>query len=433
MTLRRVLALIVALAAMAGLSCARSNETAFAPEPARKWARPLTNRTFARTAEQRSRGRYLAEGALQCAMCHSERAWDQPGAPPVAGRAFAGQIMQDDSLARIVAPNLTPDRETGAGRWSDDMLARAIREGVGHDGRALNPQMWYSSFRALSDDDVAAVVVYLRSLPPVRNALPPTRMTEKRRASLEADLEPLTTPVPAVVTTDARERGHYLAKLADCTGCHTSWYSSRQPGLLSGGNRIVRGTRSAWSTNITPDSSGIGGWDRATFIEVVRTGKGGILDPIMPWVVFRNLSDDDLAAIFTFLQSMAPASHFIDNHSAPTRCAACEQQHGMGEFNRLAVMRGIDVDARTLDACVGTFRSSEYHFTRVVTRTGRHLYGREDDGPRIELIALTPRRFKAPGWIAPVTFVADSTGRIVRMLSHEEDNVVLDRVAAGAD
>jgi len=75
-----------------------------------------------------------------------------------------------------VAPNLTPDPETGSGNWSDDALARAIREGAGHDGRALFPMMPYENFRYLSDEDVASIVVFLRTLPPVRNPLPTTRL-----------------------------------------------------------------------------------------------------------------------------------------------------------------------------------------------------------------------------------------------------------------
>src|SRR5262245_63811886 len=74
----------------------------------------------------------------------------------------------------LFAPNLTPDPETGTGRWTDDMLMRAIREGISHDGRVLRFEMWYRSFRALSDKDVESVVAYLRSLQPIKHALPRT-------------------------------------------------------------------------------------------------------------------------------------------------------------------------------------------------------------------------------------------------------------------
>ena len=72
----------------------------------------------------------------------------------------------------ISAPNLTPDPETGSGRWTDDQIARAIREGVKHDDTILFPMMPYGEYKTLSDEDLASVVVYLRSIPPVRNPLP---------------------------------------------------------------------------------------------------------------------------------------------------------------------------------------------------------------------------------------------------------------------
>ena len=82
----------------------------------------------------------------------------------------------DPSFGHLVAPNLTPDPETGAGKWTDDMLARSIREGIGHDGRALFSLMPYHLFRHLPDEDVASIVVYLRSLPPAKNPLPKTQL-----------------------------------------------------------------------------------------------------------------------------------------------------------------------------------------------------------------------------------------------------------------
>jgi hypothetical protein len=66
----------------------------------------------------------------------------------------------------VIALNLTPDPETGAGTWSDDRFARAIREGIGHDESTLFPLMPYEVYRAMSDEDLASIVVYLRSLPP---------------------------------------------------------------------------------------------------------------------------------------------------------------------------------------------------------------------------------------------------------------------------
>src|SRR5712692_2770994 len=131
-------------------------------------ARSLTNRKFERTPERLARGKYLVEGVAGCVDCHSPHDWTKHDEPIPPGMEGAGEdmIFIQGLPGHVVAPNLTPDPETGSGTWSDDGLARAIREGVGHDGRALFPFMPYEHYRALSDEDLASIVVYLRSLPP---------------------------------------------------------------------------------------------------------------------------------------------------------------------------------------------------------------------------------------------------------------------------
>ena len=104
-------------------------------------------------------------------LCHSPLDVSGGGLKVAEGKAFAGRPFAPDGVPFATAPNLTPDRETGIGTWSDDMLARAIREGISHDGRAMFPVMPYQKFRRMSDEDLAALVVYLRSLPPIRNPM----------------------------------------------------------------------------------------------------------------------------------------------------------------------------------------------------------------------------------------------------------------------
>src|SRR5262249_11865325 len=136
--------------------------------------RPLTDRKFERTPKRLARGRYLVNGIGECFACHGPSDPNLPGWPPVRGKEGSG--FNDVSVENpgVVAANLTPDRETGIGNWTDDMLARAIREGVGHDGRLLRPTaMPYEFYRLMSDEDLASIVVYLRSIPPIRNALRP--------------------------------------------------------------------------------------------------------------------------------------------------------------------------------------------------------------------------------------------------------------------
>ncbi len=110
-------------------------------------ARALTNRRFESTPQRMVRGQYLVKGVLVCFGCHSEHEWKAPDAAALPGMEGSGEVMPEKGLPGIiVAPNITADRETGAGKWSDDELARAIREGVGHDGRALFPMSALPAF-----------------------------------------------------------------------------------------------------------------------------------------------------------------------------------------------------------------------------------------------------------------------------------------------
>jgi hypothetical protein len=230
------------------------------------------------------------------------------------GRLMSGRVIWEEGSYRLVAPNLTPDSATGAGTWPDDAIARAIREGVGHDGRALSPPMRSEPYRILADEDVASVVVYLRSLPPIENPLPARSLSLERLQALARRPEPLLEPVPTRDLRDPAERGRYLIHVSDCVGCHTSWYTDQVPGGFSGGNEVD----GVFSTNITHDSSGIRDWGAEAFVRVIRTGKGGTLDPAMPWVVFRGMTDEDLGAVYLALGAAPPIRHWIDNAAPPT-------------------------------------------------------------------------------------------------------------------
>jgi mono/diheme cytochrome c family protein len=300
--------------------------------------RSLRNVTFAQTPQRMSRGAYLVQGPLGCFRCHSDRDWNLPGAPPVSGREGAGHVFADEDKPWLVAPNLTSDPETGAGRWTDDMLARAIREGIGHDGRILAPQMWYRAFSALSDEDLASVIVYLRSLPRTRNALPQTQLPLSRKLRYAGIPEPILAPVVPDVSTP-QKRGEYLANIADCAGCHTSWYHPDAPmftKLFAGGNSIDGPNHfSIMSPNITFAPSGIGYYDSDLFVAVMRTGhvKARALQGIMPWAWYGHMSDQDLRDIYAYLQSQETVKHVVDNSEPPTFCKLCLERHGGGDRN----------------------------------------------------------------------------------------------------
>ena len=117
-----------------------------------------------------------------------------------------------DFPGTAVAPNLTPDAETGAANFTDEQIARAIREGIKHNGTTLFPMMPYSEYRELADEDVASVVVFLRSLPPVRNPLPASKINFPVNYLVRSAPQPVNAPV-AGPGADQLARGKYMVSL----------------------------------------------------------------------------------------------------------------------------------------------------------------------------------------------------------------------------
>lgn len=410
--------LLIATALLLCSACA--HEQSAPPEPAAVETpkayepRPLRNISVARTPERIARGRYLAEGLLQCFNCHSERDWKKPGAPPIPALKGAGTVWPGKPW--LTAPNLTPDPETGTGKWTDDMLIRAIREGISHDGRVLHPQMWYRSFRMLPDEDVEAVVAYLRTLKPIKHALPKTAIPPDEAKKLKVE-EPITEPVLPVAPTSEVDRGRRLAGLADCSGCHTSWYTKPNPGLFGGGNLVKIGDKKAYGANITSDDSGIAHYDAAFFREVIRTGaaRGRELSPIMPWTVFRNLNDQDLNALFAYLRAMPKVKHLIDNIDKPSKCRICGAEHPLGQYNKPPdAPKLLPVPFNELKDAPGTYRAEDGYQFRIVMESGKLEL--KTDGGVCELVTTDRRVYFCQGEIERVEFVRDQSGRITGLL-----------------
>ena len=300
---------------------------------------PSTSRVaFARTPERLARGRYIVEGPAHCFQCHSDVDYTRPGAQPKPGKKGAGAIFVEDGMSWLVAPNITPDIETGAGSWTDDQFARAIREGVGHDGRRLFPVMPYMNFRSMSDEDLASVITYIRSLEPVRNVLPKTQIPEVMKGALPPH-QPITSTVSGPDLSSPVARGKYLVTLGNCATCHTPINQQSQPmmDMVFGGGFKLKGPWGEVSgANITPDPSGISYYDEGLFNRTLRTGHVGArkLNYIMPTGYFRNMSDDDLKAIFSYLRTLPPVQHRVDNTEPPTFCPLDGTQHGFGDLNQ---------------------------------------------------------------------------------------------------
>lgn len=299
--------------------------------------RPLTDRKFETTQARLIRGKYLVDGVNGCFGCHTDQDWSKPGAPPMAGREGSGHIWSDQDMPWLVAPNITPDKETGVGNWSDDTLARAIREGIGHDGRALFPIMPYPRYRLMSDEDLASIIVYLRTVPPVKNQLPPTRMPFPLNFLIQNVPQPVMAAVSSPPQSSQVAYGEYLVNMAACADCHTPQEKGAAiPGMeFAGGFLLHEPKGDVVSSNITPAASGIGYYNDATFIQALRMGKVGArpLRASMPFYFFGKMSDEDLRAIFAYLKTLKPVKHQLDNFEPPTYCRLCKQKHGFGATN----------------------------------------------------------------------------------------------------
>jgi mono/diheme cytochrome c family protein len=259
-----------------------------------------------------ARGHYIVRDVAPCAGCHgdpAQRAQYVSGAdvPLVGGFAF------DIPPGKFYTRNLTSDAETGLGNVPDKAIARALRYGVGHDGRALLPFM---EMQGLADDDLLAVVSYLRTQPPVRNAVPPHHYNVLgkvvRATMLSKPVGPSAAPPARAPRGASVETGRYLAEsVALCWSCHTE--RSQMTGALTGpryggtkGFKEVVDTARSWSPpNITrdPETGRLGKMTEDQFVARFRQGRLIPGSP-MPWQAFSRMSEEDLRAIYRYLETV---------------------------------------------------------------------------------------------------------------------------------
>src|SRR5262249_40762128 len=160
--------------------------------------------------------------------------------------------------------------------------------GIGHDGRALFPIMPYQRFRNMTDEDLASIVVYLRSLRPVRSLLPKTDVPFPVKYLINNVPQPVDGPVTADLSTPEKRGRYDVEVLAVCGECHTTMdvQGNAVPGMdYAGGTELPFGERkTVYSANITPSVNGIPYYTEALFIEAMRTGKvrSRQLDDMMP-------------------------------------------------------------------------------------------------------------------------------------------------------
>jgi mono/diheme cytochrome c family protein len=276
---------------------------------------------------------------------------DPPGmTAPWIGSANSTMTAWSGPWGRSFGANLTPDPETGLGKWTEAQFIATIRNGkhLG-DGRPLMPPMPWPAFRNFADDDLAAIFAYLKTLPAIRN-----KVADPTLPGGPAPPPPPPLPPVALKTAPGHAnpvaRGKYLVTAKGCGDCHTPMKMGAQgpeydmPRMLSGFD--ARGTvptmppigdvamvyvlepafAGAWgmsfAANLTPDAeTGLGTWTEQQFLDTLRNGRhqgrGRQLLPPMPWQPFGQMNDADLKAVFAYLKTVPAVKNKVPEPLAP--------------------------------------------------------------------------------------------------------------------
>lgn len=264
------------------------------------------------------RGRYLATHVSHCPACHgpAEKVarWELGPRDDLRG----GFGIPGGPFGTFFPPNLTPDEETGLGRWSDGEIARAIRTGVLKDGSV--GIVMQSAVGELSDEDLTAIVSYLRAIPPIRHPVPKDQLGFLAKA-MGGMFHPRRGERPADAPGPSVERGAYLAKgPAICIGCHTDRdplrdFALTSPPFAGRSEATVHRDHEGYEfapPNLTPDprTGRIAGWTEEQFVQRFRAGRVLPGSP-MPWESFSGMSDDDLKSLYRYLKSLPPVERDV--------------------------------------------------------------------------------------------------------------------------
>jgi hypothetical protein len=266
------------------------------------------------------RGDYLVNTIMSCGNCHTPK--DATGKAVSELALSGGGLTFDNPVFVVTSPNITPDPETGIGNWSDSEIKRAVIEGARPDharlpGVPLVPPMFVNFNKALTARDLDAVVAYLRTVKPVRNAVPTPEYKKQFVRVPYPDAE-------KTYTDDALKdhpvtRGAYLTTIGHCMACHSSIINGQlnyTTGFGGGGRHFgpstEKGFPNTWegsvAKNITSHpTSGIGAWTDAEIIRAITKGisrDGRVLKPPMAFAWYADMTDADLSAIVAWLRTV---------------------------------------------------------------------------------------------------------------------------------
>jgi mono/diheme cytochrome c family protein len=284
------------------------------------------------TPERVRRGEYLANNVMLCVDCHGTRDWSKFSGPMVSGDEGAGGELFDQKFGfpgSFTAKNITP---FNLKNWTDGEIFRAITCGVNKDGKAFFPIMPYKYYAQADEEDIKAVIAYLRTLPEIEKTHPESVAdfpfnfilnTIPEKAKLQKRPDP----------SDVLAYGKYMTTIAGCMECHTKQEKGKVVGeFYAGGFEFNFGNGTmVRSPNITPHETGIGAWNKNQFIQRFKMYddssfvlpsvdmEKGEYQTVMPWTMYAGMTEEDLGAIFEYLQTVKPVNNPVERFTASVK------------------------------------------------------------------------------------------------------------------
>ncbi|WP_031527691.1 c-type cytochrome [Dyadobacter crusticola] len=278
---------------------------------------PAPDLKIEKTAARVERGKYLANHVTVCMDCHSARDWNYYAAP-LAGNLGGGGEKFDANTGfpgTFYSKNITP---YGLSDWTDGEIFRAITTGVTKSGTAMFPVMPYHGYGQMDPEDIYSIIAYLRTLPSVKNDVQ-TSAADFPVSVLLNTMPSEASPGVKPAETDKVAYGKYLVTAAACVECHSKMEKgTRVEGSeFGGGSEFIIPTGTVRSANITPDkATGLGLWTEEAFVKRFKMYADSNYKPqkvgpkemntIMPWMMYAGMKESDLAAIYTYLQTLEP-------------------------------------------------------------------------------------------------------------------------------
>lgn len=248
------------------------------------------------------RGEYLVQGPMGCGNCHT------PMGPegPMAGMDLAGTLIVDEGGMKAYSANITPGGRVAG--WSDAELAKAIREGIRPDGTVIGPPMPFMFYKHISDNDLAAIVAYIRTVPAVDNTVPASVYPFPLPPAYGPPVEAVADIPPGQTV----EYGQYIVSITHCLECHTPFAPDGtliEAELGRGGFEFHGPWGTSVAANLTSSPDGLANYTDAEVATMITQGvrpDGSRMLPPMPYPYLARMTPEDLSAAILYIRTLPP-------------------------------------------------------------------------------------------------------------------------------